>query len=294
MVARFTKLTLAGLAACALSVGPLAAQAQQQQKQQQTPPAAQQPTLPPGQTSALPGQQPPAAKPVAPKANPKEEADYKAFSDLKGIDTGPIVSKGEAFLKSYPESRYRASVYAKLAIAYQAEGNEPNMFTDAEKSVELDPDEVSALSLLAGTLPRRLNPGAPGAQAEMQKVQLYAHHAIELLSTMSKPANLTEEQFTRSKNAYLAMCHSGLGLLNYDQHNVPQAIAELEQATQLAQDPVDYFLLGMAYEAGGRYSDAVGAYTQCTAGTEGQMQDRCKEGVQEAKKKAAASPAPAK
>jgi tetratricopeptide (TPR) repeat protein len=294
MVRGLTRLSLAAFAACALSAGPLVAQAQQQQKQQQTPPAAQQPALPPGQPSALPGQQPATTKPAPPKANPKEEADYKAFFGLPGTDTGAIISKGDAFLKNYPESRYRAAVDAKMAMAYQAEGDAAKMFATAEKSVELNPDEVSALSLLAGTLPRRLDPADPGAQAEMQKVQLYAQHAIQLLSTMSKPANLTDEQFTRSKNAYLAMCHSGLGLLSYYRNDVPQAIAELQQATQLGQDPVDYFLLGVVYEAGGRFSDAVGAFTQCSAASGGAMKDRCKGRLEDAKKKAAASPAPAK
>jgi tetratricopeptide (TPR) repeat protein len=290
MVAPLARLTLAVLAACALSAWPLAGQAQQQQQkqQQQTPPAAQPP--------AAPGQQPAQAQPAAPQApklNPKEEADYKAFFSLQSSEVGAIVSKGEAFLKDYPESHYRSVVYAKLAMGYQAKGDEAKMFADAEKSVELDPDDVSALSLLAEALPRRTNPNVPGAQAEMQKAEQYANHAIQLLTTMSKPAYLTDEQFTHSKNGYLAMCHSGLGLLSYYQQNVPQAIVELEQATRLGQDPVDYFLLGLMYEDAGRFSDAVGAFTECDVNGS-PMQSRCQARLEDAKKKAAASPAPAK
>jgi Flp pilus assembly protein TadD len=282
MVASLAKFALAGAVVAALAAGSLAGQAQQQQQQQKQTqqPAAQQP--------APAGHQP--QQQAAPqKLNPKEEADYKQFNALKTTDTDGIISKGESFVKNYPDSQYLSAVYSKLAVAYETTGSEAKMFAAAEKAVELNADNVPALSLLAYSLPRRINPNAPGAESQMEKVEQYANHAIELVSTMPKPADLTVEQFTKAKNEDLASCHSGLGMISYERGNVTRSIAEFELATQLGQDPVDYFLLGMAYDQVGRFSDAASAFTQCS--NAGPVQDRCKAGLEDAKKKAAAAPA---
>jgi tetratricopeptide (TPR) repeat protein len=276
MVRSLAKLALTGAFVCGLAAWPLAGQAQQQQQQQPAP-----------QQAAPAGQQPPLAPP---KLNPKEEADFKQILSMKAANVDTLIEKGETFVKDYPDSRYLPTVYAKLADAYATKGNAPKMFADAEKAVELNPDEVEALSLLANMLPRRIDLNAPGAEAQLAKAEQYANHAIQLLNTLQKPAGVTDEQFARTKNELLASCHSGLGLTSYYRQNVPKAITEFELATQLGQDPVDYFLLGVMYDAASRYSDAVGAFTHCSSAP-GPMQARCQAKLEDAKKKAAAPPA---
>ncbi|MGB6429447.1 MAG: hypothetical protein WBF06_02595 [Candidatus Acidiferrales bacterium] len=245
--------------------------------------------LPSGQ---LPGSGQPATQ-AAPPVDKAEEADYKAFYDAHGPDPTKQIGLGEDFVKKYPTSRYLSTVYSALALDYLGSGDSDKMIAAAQNSINLDPDNVDALSLTVWAMARKVQPQDAGAADEYVKLENYGQHAISLISTMAKPATLDDAQFTAAKNDKLSMCHSGLGLIDYKTGKFNDAVAELTQAVQLANspDPVDYFLLGHAYEQVGHFDDAVNTFMKCT--DEGPMQDRCKAGLDDAKKKALLAPPPA-
>jgi tetratricopeptide (TPR) repeat protein len=84
------------------------------------------------------------------------------------------------------------------------------------------------------------------------------------------------------------MCYSGLGLVYYHRAKYTDAIAATDQAIKLAAapDPVDFYVLGMAYQQAKRYPDAGFAYSRC-AEISGPMQPRCKQNLDLVKKLAA-------
>jgi tetratricopeptide (TPR) repeat protein len=301
MNSRLLKLKIGGtvlLALLFIATG----RAQMNQAPAQSTPPAQSPSTPPpsGQlpSGQLPGAgQPPTTPATPPPVDKAEEDAYKAFLAAHGPgDPTSEITLGEAFAAKYPSSRYLPSVYAALAIAYLSrgqEGDSDKMVADAQKAVDLDPDNVDALSLLVWAKARTVNPGTPGANDEFLKLENYAHHAIALVSTMTKPASLDDAQFTAAKNDNLSMCHSGLGLIEFKTGKYDEAVADMTQAVQLANspDPVDYFILGHADEATNRFEDAMTAFTKCSDG--GPMQARCQAGLDDAKKKALLAPAPA-
>jgi tetratricopeptide (TPR) repeat protein len=227
-----------------------------------------------------------AAPPV--KLNPAEEKAYKAFYQTPASPPQPVVDSGEAFLKKFPTSRYAGSVYARLATAYEALGDTPKMFDAAHKALQINPDNVDVLSMMAYAIPRRINPNDLDSGAELQEASQDATHALDLLSKMQKPADLTPDQFTAAINAEAASCHSGLGLVDYYQHNNPGMVTELEQAVKLNPNPdaSDEFLLGLAYMQAGRPADAETVLGKCnTQG--GPLADRCKSALEQAQKQAA-------
>lgn len=258
---------------------------------QQTPPKPAQPAQPaqPGQTGAQP------AAP-APPVNAEEEAAYKAFFEFRG-EPARKVELGEEFLKKFPESRYRSGIYSGMASAYAALGEQDKIVAAGEKALELSPDEVNVLALLALVLPRSVNPGALDTNQKLDKAEKYSKQAITLLATMPKPAGLTDEDFAKAKNERLSMCHSGLGIGYFHRQKYADSAAELEQATQLVSppDPVDLYVLGLAYMNTKRFADAANALGRCVDGAgPGPFQDRCKQGAEQAKKQAATQLAPPK
>jgi tetratricopeptide (TPR) repeat protein len=263
----------------------------------QTPPPSSAPpqsSAPSGQlpTGQLPGAGAPAAQ-AAPPVDKDEEAAYKAFYDAHGPDPTHQIQLGEDFVKKYPASRYLPVVYSSLALDYLGSGDSDKMLAAAQDSINLDPDNVDALSLYVWAMARKVSPQDPSSADEFVKLQNYGHHAITLISTMTKPVTMDDAQFTAAKNDKLSMCHSGLGLIAFKQGKADEAVAEITQAVQLANspDPVDYFILGHAYEAVSRFDDAVNAFMKCS--DDGPMQDRCKAGLDDAKKKALLAPPPA-
>ena len=274
-----------GLAGLPAAVAAQAQSAQKPQSSQQ--PAAQSQTGQSSSTTAQAGK----AAPAAPKVNPAEEKAYKKFFDTPTADSQSIITEGEAFLQKFPASHYASAVYSKLATAYQSAGNETKMMAAAKKAVALNPNNVDMLSLLAYVMPRRIDPNDLGAADELKEAQGYATRALQLIPTVPKPAGLTDEQFAADKNGEEALAHSGLGLVDYYQHNIPGMISELEAALKLetTPDPADQFLLGFAYVQAGRYNDAVAPLKACSS-TPNAVSDRCKSVLSVAEKHATSQP----
>ncbi|SRR5712692_1078389 len=261
-------------------------------------PGQEKPPNPPAQKD---GQTTPPAKPASPAdsspppVNAEEEAAYKALFEMKGTDFQRQIQMGEEFLKKYPDSRYRESVYSRLANAYLSVGDVDKMLAAGEKALELKKEDVDVMALMAFVLPRRTNPSALDGNRKLVKAEGYAKQTIELLAAMPKPANLTDEDFSKAKNEKLSMCHSGLGLVYYYRQKYAEAVPEFEQATHLASspDPVDFYLLGLALNAEKRFSDAATAFGRCGE-LGGPIQAECKQRTEEAKKRVATQLAPSK
>jgi tetratricopeptide (TPR) repeat protein len=283
---------LAGLVVGLAGLPAIAAQQQAQKPQpgQQQAQPAQQPQ-PGQQPAAQPGQQP-AAQPAAPPVakNAAEEKAYKHFFEVLPSNPQEVISEGDAFVKKYPDSEYNSGVYARMANAYRQLGNEDKMFEMGQDSLKLNPNNVDMLSLMAYSIPRRIDPNDLDSSEKLQQAEDYAKKGIALIPTMVKPANMTDERFAAARNSELSSCHSGLGLVYFYQHNLPGMITELETAVKLdpTPDPTDQFLLGYAYVQAGRYADAVTPLTACSA--EGPMAPRCKQLLATAKQHVAAAP----
>lgn len=279
---------LAAALVLAFAAGTWAVQQQPGQGQGQ----GQQPPPPPA-PGTLPGQ--PAA-PAQPAVNPEEENAYKAFFDLKGTaDEQAMISSGEAFLKKFPESRYRESVYSRLTQAYLNVGQLDKMLVAGEKALEINANDVDVLSVLSFGMLRRFNRDDLDAEQKLEKAERYAKRGIDILNVLAKPEAMTEENFVRAKNEKLSMCHSGLGLSYLHRQRYVDSIAAFEHATTLAPspDPTDLYLLGILYEATKRYADAATTFTKCSE-PPWAWQDRCKQGAEKNKKLAAIQGTPPK
>ncbi|MBI1750265.1 MAG: hypothetical protein HY234_07700 [Acidobacteria bacterium] len=282
--ARF--LALMALLALAASA-PVVAQSTQQ-KPGTTPaqPPAKQPGTPaqPGAPAVSAADQPP-----APPVNKEEEDAYKAFFEAK--DDTLKVKLGEEFQEKFSVSRYRELVYATLSNAYQNLGQDEKMFAAGEKTLEINSDNLAALVTMAKALARRTSPQALDAQQKFDKAEKYGKRALELLATLPKPENVTEENFAKIKNDALADVHGGLGLIYLRKQRIADSVAELDQATKVTSspDPVDFYLLGIVLQASKRFEESAAAFGRC-AESPSQLQETCKQSQADAKKQAAAKP----
>ncbi len=259
---------------------------------QQAPPAssgAQSQAPKDGQTAA------PAAPAAAPKADPEEEAAYKAFSDTKPDDADKRIQLGEAYVQKYPSGRYLDQVYQGLTTAEYSKQDFPKMYADADKTLAANPDDVTVLVLVGWVIPHNYDPNDLAAESRLDKGEKYEKHALEILATLPKPANMTDEQFAKVKAQGEAQAHSGLGLIYFRRQDYEQSIAELKKATAdpANQDPTDFYVMGVELSHLKRFSESADAFAKCAA-SPGGLQDRCKQMGADAKKQAAAAPAPSK
>ncbi|HEX4379987.1 MAG TPA: tetratricopeptide repeat protein [Candidatus Acidoferrum sp.] len=228
----------------------------------------------------------PQAAPTVPPT-PQEEADFKAFSAVPQNDVDKRIPLAEQFLQKYPQSQYRPAMYQTLVSGYLAKQEVPKMIDAGEKEIALNPNDTPILGLMGQTLARTLNPKAPDALSQLNKAESYSKRAIEVTPTLTKPAELTDEQFNNAKNNALEMAYSGLGLVYLQKGQYDQAIPTLEQSlktdTHGEPDPVNLYLLGLANEKASHFDAAVTAFTKCAA-IQSSLQANCKGGIETAKK----------
>ena len=260
------------------------------QQQQSPPPSLQQPN-PPAKAGAQQEQKP---APQAP-ADPEEEKAYKAFTDVKPESFDQQIQVGEQYLQKYPSGRYAEQVYARLANAYFQKQQFDKMYAAGDKALASNPNDVSVLVLVGWVIPHNYDPNDPEAEHRLAKAETYEKHALEVLATMAKPEGVTDEQFAKAKQASLAQAHSGLGLVYFRQQQFDKAVTEMQQAVKLdpTPDSVDLYILGVSLSQLKRYPEAADTFKQC-ASIPGAVQDRCRQREGEAKKLAAAQPAPPK
>jgi tetratricopeptide (TPR) repeat protein len=239
----------------------------------------------------------PAATPAAaaPKADPDEEAAYKAFADTKPEDADKRIQLGEKYVDKYPSGKYDAQVYQGLTTAEYSKQNLPKMYVDADKALALNPDDVTVLVLVGWVIPHNFDPNDLSAESRLDKGEKYEKHALEVLATLPKPANLTDEQFAKVKAQGESQAHSGLGLIYFRRQDYELSIAELKKSTAdpANQDATDYYVMGVELTRLKRFSESADAFQKCAA-MPGGLQDRCKQMGTDAKKQAAATPAPPK
>ena len=262
--------------------------------QQQLPPPL--PSSPDNSTPAAAPAATPAAKPApapAPKVDPAEDTDYKAFLALKPEDDDKRIELGEAFVQKYPSGRYTEAIYSQLTQAEYNKRDFAKMYADSDKALAMNPDDVTVLVITGFVIPHVYNPNDIDADAKLDKAEKYEKHAIETLATMPKPANLTDEQFTKTKALAESQAHSALGLTYFRKQNFADAVTELNKGTSTATspDPTDYYVLGVSLGHLDRFADAADAYNKCAA-IPGGLQERCKLAADDAKKSAATKPAP--
>jgi tetratricopeptide (TPR) repeat protein len=233
--------------------------------------------------------------PAAPATDPAEEAAFKAFFDLKASDSEHQIQAGEQFLQKYPQSHYRATVYSRLTQAYYAKQELDKMFAEADKALELNPDDYTVLVMVGWVIPHGTSGGDPESDKKLDEAERYSKHALELLPTIAKPVNISDADFVTLKNQALATGHSGLGLVYFRRSDFEKSAPELLQATQLVPnpDPTDLFVLGVDYQQLKRYSEAQTVFEQCGK-ISGGLQQRCQQSAEQAKKLAATQLTPPK
>jgi tetratricopeptide (TPR) repeat protein len=244
---------------------------------QQAPAPAAQPGAPSGgQDKAAPAQ--------PPKLNPKEEADYKAFTAVSPSDASKKIQLGQQFLQNYPGTRYEEAVENQLVDAYYTTQDWNSFYAVSGRVIEKDPDDVDALTVVGWVIPHLYNADDPDKDKKLSKAEGYEKHAIELLATIQKPANLTDQQFAEARSQKLIEAHSGLGLVYFRQQDFDNATKELQLATNdnPMPDATDLYVLGVSLQQSNRNPEAATAFGKC-AQIPGVLQDRCKQSAATAK-----------
>lgn len=238
-------------------------------------------------------------------AGPSQQQVKDAQAIQGELDPDKLMQMVNEFVAKYPESPFLSDVYFYAANAAQQKGDIGKIIDYGEKSLKARSDNFGALLLMATVLP--LPQAAQGADADkrLAEAEADANKAMQMISQLSKPPNLTDEQFQQNKEAVTAQAHAALGMVHLERASQglsgPDA-AELSKAQKEYQaavsgsnpNPEDYFRLGEAYAMDNKIDQAIEAFTKASQLSQGQLQALADQRLKTMKEKKAASAAPPK
>jgi hypothetical protein len=201
---------------------------------------AQAPAAPQGQ----PTSQAPAAGQAAPqqKKEIKDPAEYNAYmAAVQATDPNQKSASLEGFLNQYPNSVMKNDALEMLMGTYQQTGNVQKVTDTAQKLLQADPKNTSALAVLSFLLKAKIqtqdanNPQA--LQADAQQAQQYAQAGLQALETQPPPEGATPDAIAKRKAQLAGIFNGTLGFTYLQQKNYPQAAQYLE--TQVKANPQD-------------------------------------------------------
>ncbi|HEX6501662.1 MAG TPA: hypothetical protein VF011_00350 [Terriglobales bacterium] len=217
----------------------------QPQAQPQTQPAGGQATGQPAAGQPAAGQQP---APQQQKKEIKNPAEYNAYvGAIQQTDPAAKISGLEAFLQQYPQSVMKEDALEALMIAYQQTGNGDKMNDAAQRLLQVNPDNVRALALLAYTR-RAAAQAGQNPQQNLADAQKYGQQGQQALQKFAKPEGMSDADYEKLKREMGGIFSGAVGIAALQNKDYPTAQTNLKTAADVS--PTDFSIvypLALAY-----------------------------------------------
>ncbi|HST11582.1 MAG TPA: hypothetical protein VLL05_14500 [Terriglobales bacterium] len=208
-----------------------------------------QPAAPAAQSQqAQPSVQP--AQPAAPqqKKEIKDPAEYNAYvGAVQQSDPAAKISGLEAFLTQYPNSVMKEDALEILMGTYQQKGDPNKMGDTAQRLLQLNPNNVRALALLAYS--KRVQAQAnQNPQQNLPDAEQYGQKGLAALPNFAKPEGMSEPDYQNLKKQMGGIFSAAVGVAALQKKDFPTATKSLRVAAEAA--PTDFSIvypLALAY-----------------------------------------------
>lgn len=220
-----------------------------------------------GQTAPASGQAAPAGGQAAGGQVQLSQPEYNAYNNVTtATDPAAKATAAEAFLTQFPQSSVKVPVLEQLVAAYSQANNTPKALDAADRLLQVDPNNFSALFLETYLYKLQADSSADAAtrQTNYGKAASFATRGL----AATKPAAAEQTQFDALKAKATPTFYSALGGDALQKKDYPAAItaytAELkaspeDQTKQPGPMLQDTFYLATAY-----YQSTPPDYLNCT------------------------------
>ena len=213
---------------------------------QQAQPAATSPaTQPQGQTGSIqPAQQAAAQQ----KKGIKDPAEYNAYvGAVQQADPAAKISGLEAFLTQYPNSVMKEDALEILMGTYQQKGDPNKMGDTAQRLLQINPNNVRALALLAYSK-RVAAQAGQDPQKNLADAKQYGEKGLTALQSFNKPEGMSDADYQKLKLQMGGIFNAAVGVAGLQAKDYPTATKALRAAVEVS--PTDFSIvypLALAY-----------------------------------------------
>jgi tetratricopeptide (TPR) repeat protein len=182
-----------------------------------------------------------------PQWKSRDEYDaYNAMATEK--DLTKKISLAEAFLQKFPTSDFKSGAYLTEMQTYFQLNKGDEAIAAGKKVLETDPDNLDALAFLSYVFPFVFKADDPEATSKLSRADSDAHHGLEVLQKLQKPANVTDEQFAQYVKPKRAVFNGAIGFVALQRKDYANAITGFKAAADdNPSDVYTFYRLGLAY-----------------------------------------------
>ena len=177
------------------------------------------------------------ATPATQKPQIKDPAEYNAYvSAVQQSDPGAKAQAIEAFLQTYPNTVMKEDALASLMGAYQQAGNAQKTVDTANRALQVNPNNIRALALLAYYYRSLASQGTDPAKNADLAMQ-YGQKGLDALPNTPKPEGMSDADFTKFHNELGAIFEGAVGFAALQKKDLALAQKDLREAVEHESQP---------------------------------------------------------
>ncbi|MGH9631995.1 MAG: hypothetical protein ACRD7E_27130 [Bryobacteraceae bacterium] len=175
------------------------------------------------------------AKQPQPKSQAEADAVMKIFN---ATDPDGRIAAAEELVTKFADTEFKAIAWQVAAASAQQKNDFEKMVVYAERTLEADPENYSAMLMLASGLAQRTREHDLDKEEKLKRAEDYANKASELLKTAQKPReDITDQEWEAARKDFLAQAHESLGLVAMVRKKYDAAANEFKTATEISSQP---------------------------------------------------------
>lgn len=184
----------------------------------------------------------------AQKKEIKDPAEYNAYmAAVQSQDPNGKATALEGFVTQYPNSVMKEDALELLMRTYQQLGNIPKTMETANRVIQADANNVTALALLS-YLHRVQAQNGQDVPNNMAKARQYGEQGLTALPNYQKPEGMSDLDFAKLKDSLAGIFNASIGLAAYTSKDFPTAQKSLQDAVNTTpQDFSVVYPLALAY-----------------------------------------------
>jgi hypothetical protein len=174
----------------------------------------------------------------SPQKQIKDPAEYNAYVNAVQQSNPAQKAQGlEAFLQTYPNSVMKEEALEQLMAAYEHAGDAQKTIDTANRILQVNPNNIRALALLAYSSRAAASQGGPQMQQNLQQAKQYGEKGLQALHNMAKPEGMSDADFTKLHNETSAIFEGAIGFAALQQKDFATAQKDMREAVADESQP---------------------------------------------------------
>jgi len=177
-----------------------------------------------------------AAAPQKPQI--KDPAEYNAYVNaVQQSDPAAKAQAIEAFLQTYPNTVMKEDALVSLMGAYQQAGNAQKTVDTANRVLQVNPNNIRALALLAYYYRTMASQGGADATKNADLAMQYGQKGLDALPNTPKQEGMSDADFTKFHNELGAIFDGAVGFAALQKKDLAAAQKDLRAAVADESQP---------------------------------------------------------